>query len=145
MDCPAEEQLIRMKVEGMPGLHDLSFDLANRRLNIYHHGQIDAIAEAIRSLSLGDKLIGTTEADDFPVTDDHQQRRLLWAVLLINFAFFLVEMITGWIARSMGLIADSLDMLADALVYGLSLLAVGTTVVRKKQVARLAGYFQITL
>ena len=45
----------------------------------------------------------------------------------------------------MGLVADSLDMLADALVYGLSLWAVGSTVTRKKKVARLSGYFQLAL
>jgi Co/Zn/Cd efflux system component len=73
------------------------------------------------------------------------ERRLLWAVLLINFAFFLVEAVSGAITGSMGLVADSLDMLADAFVYGLSLLAVGAAVVRKKQVARLAGYLQLTL
>lgn len=41
--------------------------------------------------------------------------------------------------------ADSLDMLADSFVYGLSLWAVGSTVLRKKKVARLSGYFQLTL
>jgi Co/Zn/Cd efflux system component len=70
---------------------------------------------------------------------------LLWTVLAINFAFFLIEMTTGLIARSMGLVADSLDMLADAFVYGISLFAVGGSLMRKKQIARLAGYFQITL
>src|SRR5690625_7895115 len=45
----------------------------------------------------------------------------------------------------MGLVADSLDMLADNIVYGLSLLAVGKIVSRKKKVAMFAGYFQITL
>ena len=45
----------------------------------------------------------------------------------------------------MGLIADSLDMLADSLVYGMSLFAVGGTLLRKKRIAKVAGYFQITL
>jgi Co/Zn/Cd efflux system component len=73
------------------------------------------------------------------------ERRLLWAVLLINFSFFLIEAVAGAITESMGLVADSLDMLADAFVYGMSLLAVGAAVERKKQVARLAGYLQLTL
>ncbi|MGE6343014.1 cation transporter, partial [Psychrobacter sp. NPDC078929] len=62
-----------------------------------------------------------------------------------NFAFFIIEMSTGLISRSMGLVADSLDMLADSLVYGISLFAVGGTVIKKKRIARIAGYFQITL
>ena len=45
----------------------------------------------------------------------------------------------------MGLVADSLDMLADSFVYGISLLAVGGTLIRKKKIAKLAGYFQIIL
>jgi Co/Zn/Cd efflux system component len=45
----------------------------------------------------------------------------------------------------MGLVADSLDMLADALVYGLSLLAVGTSMIRQKRVALVAGIFQAIL
>ena len=45
----------------------------------------------------------------------------------------------------MGLVADSLDMLADSFVYGISLFAVGGTLLKKKQIAKLAGYFQITL
>jgi Co/Zn/Cd efflux system component len=54
-------------------------------------------------------------------------------------------MTTGLISKSMGLVADSLDMLADSLVYGISLFAVGGTLTRKKKVAKLAGYFQMTL
>ena len=45
----------------------------------------------------------------------------------------------------MGLVADSMDMLADTFVYGISLLAVGRSLTRKKHIAKLAGYFQITL
>jgi hypothetical protein len=54
-----------------------------------------------------------------------------------------IEIITGMLSRSMGLVADSLDMLADASVYGHSLWAVGSTVVRKKSVARFSGIIQI--
>ena len=45
----------------------------------------------------------------------------------------------------MGLVADSLDMLADSFVYGISLFAVGGALIKKKRIAKLAGYFQITL
>lgn len=34
--------------------------------------------------------------------------RLLWRVLTINFAFFLIEMTTGILSKSMGLVADKL-------------------------------------
>lgn len=45
----------------------------------------------------------------------------------------------------MSLVADSLDMLPDSFVYGISLLAVGGTLIKKKRIAKLAGYFQIAL
>ena len=73
------------------------------------------------------------------------QRKLLWTVLLINAGFFLLEMTTGLISRSMGLVADSLDMLADAFVYGISLIAVGGTLSMKKNTARTAGILQFVL
>lgn len=73
------------------------------------------------------------------------ERRTLWMVLAINAAMFVVELGFGLCARSTGLVADSLDMLADAGVYALSLLAVGRSVVRQRQVAVLSGCVQILL
>lgn len=47
--------------------------------------------------------------------------RVLWIVLAINAAMFLVEGVAGLLANSTSLLADALDMLGDALVYGFSL------------------------
>ena len=145
MDCPAEEQMIRMKLDGMSAIKRLQFDIPARKLEVYHVGDIHPVAEAIDGLDLGSRILGTEDVPDTLPETAAPERILLWAVLLINFSFFLIESIAGAITGSMGLIADSLDMLADAFVYGLSLLAVGASVMRKKQVARLAGYFQLTL
>src|SRR5690606_28510523 len=73
------------------------------------------------------------------------QKKLHWSVLAINFAFFIIEMTTGNISKSLGLIDDKLYMLAVGFIYGISLLAVGGTVIKKKRIAKLAGYFQIIL
>lgn len=51
------------------------------------------------------------------------QRRVLIAVMTINFAMFMAEFGGGVIARSSALMADSVDMLGDGLVYALSLYA----------------------
>jgi Co/Zn/Cd efflux system component len=77
--------------------------------------------------------------------EEKNQSKLLWTVLGINFLFFIIELTTGLFSKSMGLVADSLDMLADSFVYGMSLLAVGRTLLKKKRIAKLAGYFQIAL
>ena len=47
--------------------------------------------------------------------------RVLWIVLVINAAMFIVEGSTGLLAHSTSLLADALDMLGDALAYGFSL------------------------
>lgn len=145
MDCPSEENLIRMKLDGVLEVANLDFDIPNRKLIVFHTGQTDQIEKSINELNLGGKIISTEVTDQLEFKKNTNQKKLLWTVLGINFSFFLIEMSTGLISKSMGLVADSLDMLADSFVYGISLLAVGRTLIRKKQIAKLAGYFQILL
>lgn len=145
MDCPSEENLIRMKLGDISEVAQLEFDIPNRKLAVFHSGESAAIENSLASLKLGESKIRTEQVDAAEITAETDQRKLLWAVLLINFAFFLIEMSTGFISWSMGLIADSLDMLADSFVYGLSLFAIGGTIALKKRIARAAGYFQIAL
>lgn len=145
MDCPSEENLIRMKLDGISSIANLSFDISNRKLTVFHSGEIDQIEKSIIELNLGGKKISTQQTDQTDFQENKNQKKLLWSVLAINFAFFIIEMTTGIISKSMSLVADSLDMLADSFVYGISLFAIGGTVIKKKQIAKLAGYFQITL
>lgn len=147
MDCPSEENLIRMKLQGVPSVHHLDFNIAERKLTVYHNQDAaNEIERLLSELKLGSEKILTETSTATPLHDNsHRQRKVLIAVLAINAAFFVVEIVTGFISRSMGLVADSLDMLADALVYAISLYAVGKTAVTKKNVAKLAGYFQMIL
>lgn len=46
MDCPSEENLIRMKLDGMPGDKNLDFDIPNRKLTVFHSGEIDQIKKS---------------------------------------------------------------------------------------------------
>ena len=68
-----------------------------------------------------------------------RQRRLLWIVLCINGAMFLVELIAGITARSTALLADSVDMLGDAIVYGFSLYVVARGAMWQARAALLKG------
>jgi len=145
MDCPSEENLIRMKLDGISSIANLDFDIPNRKLTVFHTGPIDHIEEAVLDLNLGGKKLTTQTTDQTDFEDHTDQKKILWTVLIINFIFFVIEISTGIISQSMGLVADSLDMLADSFVYGISLLAVGGTLIRKKRIAKIAGYFQITL
>ncbi|MEL6942231.1 MAG: cation transporter [Bacteroidota bacterium] len=145
MDCPSEENLIRIKLGSISDIAHLSFDLPNRKLTIFHIGQPDQIEKAILELNLGGTRISTEQTKQVDFKKDANQRKLLWIVLGINFGFFLIEMTTGLLSKSMGLVADSLDMLADSFVYGISLLAVGGSMIKKKRIALTAGVFQIIL
>lgn len=145
MDCPSEEQMIRMKLEPVRQVQHLDFDIPNRKLEVYHTRDSHEIYQAIRQLGLNDRLEGTIDAALPLPSDDSRQKKILWWVLGINFSFFILEMTTGIISNSMGLIADSLDMLADAFVYALSLFAVGASIGRKKRVAGISGYLQMGL
>lgn len=147
MDCPSEEQIIRMKLDAITGIHALDFDIPNRKLTVSHHGNVEPITQSLASLNFNSSLLSTNEIENSELDTNsfRNESSLLWTVLLINFVFFAIELSTGLLSRSMGLVADSLDMLADAIVYGLSLLAVGATIVRKKLVAKWSGYFQIGL
>jgi Co/Zn/Cd efflux system component len=64
-------------------------------------------------------------------------RRVLWAVLAINAAMFVVEVGAGLAAGSASLQADALDFLGDAANYGISLFVVGMTL-RYRAMAALA-------
>lgn len=148
MDCPCEENLIRMKLDGMDLVISLNFDLAKRTLTVIHNGDVEPVKKRLEELGLGSRLTKTVQYEQAVQTeesDTRKQHKVLWSVLVINFVFFILEVSTGIISESMGLIADSLDMLADALVYGMSLMVVGATVFRKKRVAKLSGYLQIGL
>ncbi|UYZ59497.1 cation transporter [Hymenobacter latericus] len=147
MDCAAEETLVRMQLQEDPAVHGLAFDLPQRRLTVYHLGELPRITQQLNALHLQSSVVHSATAPEapLPAPQGNPEARLLWAVLLINGAFFLLEVLAGYVANSMGLLADSLDMLADALVYGLSLWAVGSSALRKRSVARASGYFQLVL
>lgn len=145
MDCSSEEQMIKMKLHDLKQIQQLEFDIANRQLLVYHSEEPEPIANEIQQLNLNSTLLSTENIAHFDIQDHTGERKLLWTVLAINFGLFVIEIIAGFLANSMGLVADSLDMLADSIVYGLSLYAVGKLAAVKKRVAKLSGYFQIVL
>lgn len=147
MDCPSEEQMIRMKLADLSNIHSLNFDIPNRRLLVFHTGTYEQIFQRLDSLKFDTSIINSITENNYQNTADNSQREknLLWQVLAINFFFFVLELTTGLVSNSMGLVADSLDMLADSIVYGIALFAVNGPMLRKKTSAKLAGYLQLTL
>jgi len=145
MDCPSEENLIRMKFEELTQIKRLEFDLNHRELTVFHKLGIEEIEECLKQLNLGHKKLYTKKSNRQSFDQNTDQRKVLWSVLIINLVFFILEMGYGLVSKSMGLVADSLDMLADSFVYAISLIAVGKSLAHKKTVAKIAGYFQIIL
>jgi len=88
---------------------------------------------------------GAANGQNEPVSTANVERRTLLLLIAINGGMFFVELAAGWVAQSMGLIADSLDMLADAGVYGIALLAVGSSPLAKARAAAASGVLQLGL
>ncbi len=146
MDCPSEEQMVRMKLSEMTQIFSMRFDIPNRELLVYHAEDSEAIFQRLNALNLDTELISDDTVKSEEIAEDAgSQRKLLLWVLAVNLLFFLIEFTAGLLSESMGLVSDSLDMLADSLVYGLALFAVGGTVSLKKNIAKAAGYFQLFL
>lgn len=135
-----------MKLDGFTEIRSLRFDIPARRLEVDHTGSHDPILAALDTLHLDTRFVSSEEKGVAGEREEHkEERRVLRQVLVINLFFFILEMIAGFLASSMGLVADSLDMLADSLVYGLALFAVGKAAWRKKRTAAVAGYLQLAL
>ena len=131
MDCPSEERMIRLALNGFEEIRALSFDLSNRRLKVVHDGEVEPVTSKLKTLGLG-----ACFRNRRCKSGDHQGRRvfgsfcqarirtLRW-LLGINALLFVVEMTAGLIARSTGLI-ENLDNFADAAGTGLPFMRLGT-------------------
>ena len=53
MDCPSEENLIRMKLGEISSIANLEFDIPNRKLTVFYSGEIDQIEKSVKELNLG--------------------------------------------------------------------------------------------
>ena len=145
MDCPSEQSIIELELSEVKDIK-LEFDLENRILVVYHKKKDKKlIKNKISKLNFWEKIL-KQENVDFNLDDDNKkQKEVLVIVFLINFILFIVEVIFGIISNSMWLLADSLDMLSDASVYFISLLAVWTSLLTKKKIAKFAWYLQFLL
>lgn len=151
MDCPSEENIIRLALNNLNQIQALEFDLGQREIKIFHQADVADILEKLTPLNLGVKLIKTdtlANEEKIPAADisgNAQQTSTLYWLLAINGAMFFLELSLGLMAQSTGLIADSLDMFADAAVYGLALYAVGRSSQLQVRAAHLSGWAQMLL
>lgn len=69
MDCPSEEQLIRMKLDNIESIFKLEFDISSRWVTIFHNGQTEEITNAIYELKLDSNLLSTEILDRYIIED----------------------------------------------------------------------------
>jgi cation transport ATPase len=114
MDCPSEEQMIRMKLADLTNINSLDFDIPNRLLTVFHTDNHDQIFQRLDNLKFDTSLIDSISADNYEVTTNNtdKERKLLWQVLAINFFFF---------AANTGLAKVAVQCSADTFVVNQSL------------------------
>jgi len=90
MDCPSEEQMIRMKLADLTNINSLDFDILNRQLTVFHSDNYDQILQRLDSLKFDTSIIDSISVNTHEITTDYtdRERKLLWQVLAINFFFF---------------------------------------------------------
>ena len=149
MDCPSEEQVIRLALDRYDAIEKLTFDLRARTLTVVHGGDPEDLLQLLLPLGYGAKISSSKTIEDFEASEKDAgslgEGKVLKQLCFLNAGMFFIEIILGIYSQSAGLIADGLDMLADASVYGISLYAVGKTAHHKQQAASLSGYFQLIL
>lgn len=93
------------------------------RSNGPRDGKLDGV-NRLWTLVRGDGCCDTKSAEIADLARQAERRRILYIVLAINVAMFVVEAGAAWRAQSTALLADSVDMLGDAAVYGMSIFVV---------------------
>ncbi|MDX1709791.1 MAG: cation diffusion facilitator family transporter [Rhodovibrionaceae bacterium] len=66
-------------------------------------------------------------------------RRVLWAVIAMNFTMFVVELAAGVAGGSMALQADALDFAGDTATYTISLIVIGRSLAVRARAAMFKG------
>ena len=151
MDCPSEEQMIRMAL-GSLSIHSMDFDTPNRTIVICHGEEPNTVLDKLVPLGFGAKIdnshvLDESQVESIPIGsgEETQERKVLMWLLALNGLMFFIEIVAGWLAQSAGLIADALDMFADAAVYGVALYTVGKAAQNKLGAAKLAGVVELLL
>ena len=89
MDCPSEEQIIRMKLNDLTNIQSLEFDIPNRQLTVFHSDNYDKIFQRLDNLKFDTSLVESIPEDSYTILTDKSgtERKTLWLVLSINFFF----------------------------------------------------------
>ena len=130
MDCPTEEALIRGKLEGMPSVKSMEFNLMQRVLTVVHApNALDSVLDAVRSLGFQPEV---ADASGHIATTE-EPRKPWWPLALAGVAAIASEAVS-WIGLP-GVVAAALAIVA--------VLACGLTTYKKGWVAIRSGNLNI--
>lgn len=102
MDCPTEEKLIRDRLEKMPGVAALQFNLMLRELTVRHRlPAVAPIADALTSLGMeavvkADTLNNAAPGHDFELAQDAGLSGRAWAMLCVSGAAAVGAEMLAW-------------------------------------------------
>ena len=66
MDCPSEEQMIRMALGDLPAVRSLRCNIPERTVEVWHSEGHDGILARLDTLGLDSALVGTEAMDEPP-------------------------------------------------------------------------------
>lgn len=107
MDCPTEETLIRRKLDTMPAVEGMEFNLMQRVITVRHAPDaLEAVLEAVRSLGFKPELIQSGE----PAQSDVEPAKPWWPLALAGVAAIASEVVTwmgqpAWFAAALAVLA----------------------------------------
>lgn len=76
MDCPSEERMIRMKLDGLDSIKKLEFDLVNRKLTILHKGDTELITSLIDELKYDSSIVSFQEVEELPIVEVNRNEKM---------------------------------------------------------------------
>lgn len=88
MDCPSEENLIRMKLDEISSIKNLDFDIPNRKLTVFHEGEIQSIEESLKGLKLGTKKIKTEQTEQTEFRRKYSTKKITLVCTINKFCIF---------------------------------------------------------
>lgn len=154
MDCSSCAEKIQSAVIKLPGVEAARVSIASSMMTL----KVDKAERRTPVIEATVAELGyQLDRDEVVANDDEREiakglshitpsyRRALWAVVLINVGYGLVEIVAGFVARSQALKADALDFVGDGLISFLGLLAIGWSLAWRAKAALIQGYFLAAL
>jgi Co/Zn/Cd efflux system component len=143
MDCGACAARIEDELAGLDGIRDVHVSLATGVLtaSLARAGAEAAVERTVAGLGYGIAALDGTATPPFATHLAPGYRRALWAVVVMNLGYGVVEGVGGFLADSQALKADALDFLGDGFITMLGLVAVRWRTTARARLALLQALF----